>query len=159
MQTPQKWPNWVFGKKDAQCSETYEIQFSDFDDFHVLRNGRFCSKNSKKINHNMTIYNHNVNDHNLTTKLVLLAIRSICVSEDSKKMKKNALIFFSKSEKKNSRKKSETNFMCPKTPIRGGLLLQALDAFKLNPCSQLVIGYHWLVLLNQARQNLQASEN
>ena len=35
-----------------------------------------------------------------------------------------------------------------------GLRPQATHAFGLNPPNQLVIGYHWLALLNQVRKNL-----
>ena len=35
----------------------------------------------------------------------------------------------------------------------GELRLQAPDAYGLNPPNQLVIGIHWLALLNQVRKN------
>ena len=34
------------------------------------------------------------------------------------------------------------------------LHLQVRDAFGLNPPSQLIIGYHWVVFLNQVRKNV-----
>ena len=39
---------------------------------------------------------------------------------------------------------------CPHTPHRG-LRFQAPDAFRLSSPSQLVIGYHWLAILNSVR--------
>ena len=38
--------------------------------------------------------------------------------------------------------------------FRGGLRTQAPDTFRLNPPSQLIIGYHWLAFLNQVHKNL-----
>ena len=50
MQTlsPQKWLDYVFDKKDAQCSdETYwNKMFRIFCDFSFLRYGRFCAQNT-----------------------------------------------------------------------------------------------------------------
>ena len=37
--------------------------------------------------------------------------------------------------------------LCPQTP----------GAFGLNPSSELVIGYHWLAFLNQARKYLKST--
>ena len=41
----------------------------------------------------------------------------------------------------------------PQTP-QWGFCLQALDTFGLNHHSQLVLGYHWLELLNQVQLNI-----
>ena len=38
-------------------------------------------------------------------------------------------------------------------PVRLGFYL---DAFGLNPLSQLVIGHHWLAYLNEVRKNLKS---
>ena len=46
----------------------------------------------------------------------------------------------------------------PHIPHRG-LHLQAPDAFGLNPPSQLVLGYHWLVFLNQVNKESQTQSS
>ena len=48
-----------------------------------------------------------------------------------------------------------TGIMLLKKLVLKGLRPQAPDAFGLNTPNQLVIGYHWLAFLNQARKNPQ----
>ena len=102
-----------------------------------------------------------------------LAITSKYAPEDFKKIKKKILRKnFIKFRSKKKLGKKSSNIFCvrgapppeitgswgvggfaPHTPHRR-LRPQALDAFGLNPHSQLVAGFHWLAFLNQVRKNL-----
>ena len=97
---------------------------------------------------------------------ILLVIRSKYLSEDSMKTKKKSRHFFSVIFQIIFRKlfffeSSETNFDLDASKIKAKTFLTpklknkklcwAPDAFGLNPPSQLLIGYHWLPILNQEK--------